>query len=197
MAKLQHRKHLAASIALLITAGTALAASLAPADEDILRKALGPRPEIRNYSQQDQFVTDLLAWKARRKELTDKLLQGKDILPPRPEQPDDWHHVTGPEDLDTALQNAEGYQQPNYKEPLRYDRTTHLSFPLPPLGKQQLAKERLEPVRPPLKAGNPDNNLEPILEEASQLQQDMAARQAESPLPSLDTQRFVSHSQMR
>ncbi|MZR63462.1 hypothetical protein [Alcanivorax sp. DP30] len=163
----------------------------------MLERALGPRPEIRNYSQQDQFVTDLLAWKSRRKTLTRKLLKGEAILPPAPEQPGNWHHVTGPEDLDTALQNARGYQQPNYKEPRRYDRTTHLSFPLPPLGKQQLAKERLEPVRPPLKTNNPDNNLEPILEEASQLQRDMTARQAEPPLPSLEIQRFVSHSQMK
>ena len=160
----------------------------------MLDSALGPRPEIRNYSQQDQFVTDLLAWKARRKALTNKLLQGLSILPPHPEQPDDWHHVTGPEDLETALQNARGYQQPNYREPLRYDRTTHISFPLPPLGKQQLAKERLEPVRPPLTA----NTIpEPLLDETSQLQREMAARQADQPLPSLERQQFVSHSEMR
>lgn len=188
---------LTASLVLLFLSTSILASSLDPADEERLRQALGPRPEIRNYSQQDQFVTDLLAWKSRRKTLTRKLLEGEAILPPAPEQPDNWHHVTGPEDLDTALQNARGYQQPNYKEPRRYDRTTHLSFPLPPLGKQQLAKERLEPVRPPLKTNNPDNNLEPILEEASQLQRDMAARQAEPPLPSLEIQRFVSHSQMK
>ncbi|MCK0153528.1 hypothetical protein MWU49_07430 [Alcanivorax sp. S6407] len=136
--------------------------------QGMLEQALGPRPEIRNYDRQDQFVTDLLAWKARRKELTDRLLEGEAILPPEPEKPDDWHHVTGPEDLDTALQNAEGYQQPNYKEARRYDRTTHLSFPLPPLGKQQLAREQLKPVRPPLKGNH---------------------RQ-----PSTETQRLLSHA---
>lgn len=197
MAQPGKRRHLVASLFLLLWAGTCLASQLTAEDEAALQQALGPRPEIRNYNKQDQFVTDLLAWKARRKELTDKLLEGKEILPPQPEQPEDWHHVTGPEDLDTALRNARGYQQPNYKEARRFDRTTHLSFPLPPLGKQQLARERVEPTRPPLKLVTPDTTLDPILEEASQLQQDMAARQTESPPPSLDTHRFVSHSELR
>lgn len=197
MAWLQHRRFLAALFVLLITAGSASAASLDPADEEALRQVLGPRPEIRNYSKQDQFVTDLLAWKARRKTLTQKLQQGEDILPPQPRKPNDWHHVTGPEDLDTALRNAKGYQQPNYKEALRYDRTTHLSFPLPPLGKQQLADERLEPVRPPLRHPAAEGVPEPLLDETSQLQREMAAQQADLPPPSLERQRFLGYSEMR
>lgn len=132
--------HLTLLCALLIPAASLARPDLSDEQQHMLEQALGPRPEIRNYDQQDQFVTDLLAWKARRKALTEKLLEGERILPPEPEPPSNWHNVTGPEDLDTALQNAKGYQQPNYKEARRYDRTTHLSFPLPPLGKQQLAK---------------------------------------------------------
>ncbi|MQX52864.1 hypothetical protein [Alcanivorax sediminis] len=182
----------------VLAPGSTLAGpDLSPKQQSALEHVLGPRPEIRNYSQQDQFVTDLLAWKARRESLTEKLRAGEDILPPQPEKPDDWHHVTGPEDLDTALQNAEGYQQPRYKEARRYDRTTHISFPLPPLGKQQLAKERLEPVRPPLRAITNETVPAPLLDETSQLQREMAARQADLPLPSLETQRIVSHSELR
>lgn len=149
--------HLTLLCALLIPAASLARPDLSDEQQHMLEQALGPRPEIRNYDQQDQFVTDLLAWKARRKALTEKLLEGERILPPEPEPPTNWHNVTGPEDLDTALQNAKGYQQPNYKEARRYDRTTHLSFPLPPLGKQQLSKERLEPIRPPFK----DDNQQP------------------------------------
>ena len=182
---------------LALTGITHASPELSDEQQIMLEQALGPRPEIRNYSKQDQFVTDLLAWKARRKELTEKLHAGQAILPPQPDQPDDWHHVTGPADLDTALQNAQGYQQPNYKEARRYDRTTHLSFPLPPLGKQQLAKERLAPTRPPLKISGNQNTATQQLEETSQLQREMSVRQAE-PLPDpVEIQRFVSHAELR
>ncbi|KGD64221.1 hypothetical protein Y5S_02523 [Alcanivorax nanhaiticus] len=182
---------------IILPAASAANPDLPHEQQRILEQALGPRPEIRNYSKQDQFVTDLLAWKARRKTLTQKLQQGEDILPPQPRKPNDWHHVTGPEDLDTALRNAKGYQQPNYKETLRYDRTTHLSFPLPPLGKQQLADERLEPVRPPLRHPAAEGVPEPLLDETSQLQREMAAQQADLPPPSLERQRFLGYSEMR
>ncbi len=104
--------------------------------------------------------------------------------------------MTGPEDLDTALQNAHGYVQPRYKEPRRYNRTTHLSFPLQPLGKQQLARERLEPVTPPYQAHTPETP-DALLDETSQLQRDMAAQQADLPPPSLQRQQFVGHTEMR
>ena len=152
--------HLTLLCALLIPAASLARPDLSDEQQHMLEQALGPRPEIRNYDQQDQFVTDLLAWKARRKALTEKLLEGERILPPEPEPPSNWHNVTGPEDLDTALQNAKGYQQPNYKEARRYDRTTHLSFPLPPLGRQQLAREQLKPVQPPLKGNHHQTSTE-------------------------------------
>ena len=196
MVRPRHPWQLAGWLALLLLAGSALASPLNPADEEVLRQALGPRPEIRNYSKQDQFVTDLLAWKARRKALTEKLIRGENILPPQPEKPNDWHHVTGPEDLDTALQNARGYEQPNYQESLRYDRTTHLSFPLPPLGKQQLANERLEPVTPPLIHQHSETVPGPLLDETSQLQREMSAQRADPPPPSLERQRYLGYSEM-
>lgn len=55
-----------------------------------------------------------------------------------------WHTVTGPENLDQAVRNAWGYQQPEYEEPLRFDRTTHISFPLPALPGSAMSEHTIE-----------------------------------------------------
>ena len=56
----------------------------------------------------------------------------------------DWHIVTGPEDLDQAVSNARGYQQPAYEEPVRFDRSTHISFPLAPLPGESMARQAID-----------------------------------------------------
>ena len=55
-----------------------------------------------------------------------------------------WHNVTGPEDIDQAVRNAWGYQQPEYEDPLRFDRSTHISFPLPPLPGAAMSEHTIE-----------------------------------------------------
>lgn len=112
-------------LAALIFSGAALASE----------QRLPPRPQISDYQDQSKFVADVLAWEKLRDELANS-------PPPPPEPTDlDWHHVTGPEDLDTAIMNAEGYIQPSYKEKLRFNRTTHISFPLPKLDSQEMAEK--------------------------------------------------------
>ena len=108
---------------------------------------MGPRPNIEHYDNRDEFVRDILAWERRREELESAWLSGKLNLS-EPDESDlahDWHHVTGPEDLETAIQNAEGYEQPHYLEQFRFNRTTHVSFPLDPLAPEQMASRRVEP----------------------------------------------------
>jgi len=100
-----------------------------------------PRPNIADYTDQSRFVTDVLAWEKLRAARETQPLRA---TPSTHNTEHDWHHVTGPEDLDKALKNAEGYQQPNYREPVRYNRTTHLSFPLKKLAPEQMAVERAE-----------------------------------------------------
>jgi hypothetical protein len=39
--------------------------------------------------------------------------------------------ITGPEDLGDAIEKARSIEHPDYKESIRYRRTTHISFPLP------------------------------------------------------------------
>lgn len=38
--------------------------------------------------------------------------------------------ITGPEDLGDAIEKARSIEHPDYKERIRYRRTTHISFPL-------------------------------------------------------------------
>ena len=184
-------------LSVLLTLPSFLFASpLSQQQANILERAAGPRPEIQHYERQDQFVTDLLAWQTRKNQLQQRLENGENISPPPPPSQDDWHHVTGPEDLDTAIRNAEGYQQPRYQEARRFDRTTHLSFPLSPLEKDQLAEKALSAHALP--EPRPDEDIpEVILEENTRLQREMAASHAGPALPSLERQQFVSHSELR
>ena len=185
------------SVMMLALNGQALGAQDVESPQEALVRALGPRPEIRDYTRQDRFVTDLLAWQRHKSELEAKLARGESIAPPAPAPQPNWHHVTGPEDLDTTLHNAQGYKQPNYQEPIRYDRTTHLSFPLPPLPQQQLSEKVLIGERPVPADPAKEEIPEELLEENTRLQREMAASRANLPPPELNRQHFVSHSQLR
>ena len=185
------------SVMMLALNGQALGAQDVESPQEALARALGSRPEIRDYTRQDRFVTDLLAWQRHKSELEAKLARGEPIAPPAPAPQPNWHHVTGPEDLDTALHNAQGYKQPNYQEPIRYDRTTHLSFPLPPLPQQQLSEKILTGERPVPADPAKEEIPEELLEENTRLQREMAASRANLPPPELNRQHFVSHSQLR
>ncbi len=185
------------SVMMLTLNGQALGAQEVESPQEALARALGSRPEIRDYTRQDRFVTDLLAWQRHKSELEAKLARGEPIAPPAPAPQPNWHHVTGPEDLDTALHNAQGYKQPNYQEPIRYDRTTHLSFPLPPLPQQQLSEKVLTGERPVPADPAKEEIPEELLEENTRLQREMAASRANLPPPELNRQHFVSHSQLR
>ncbi len=98
---------------------------------------LPPRPNIADYEDQNRFVSDVLAWEKRVAALRAQPPSATTTQP----DPQDWHHVTGPEDLDTALKNADGYVQPQYKERKRFNRTTHISFPLTQLELEEMASQ--------------------------------------------------------
>ncbi|WP_300411863.1 hypothetical protein [uncultured Alcanivorax sp.] len=191
-------------IAFLALLGSMLpAATLAAGDNGLsqgqqqaLEQALGPRPDIQNYRRQDQFVTDLLAWQQRKTRLTARLSRGESITPPRPSTPKDWHHVTGPEDLDTAVRNAHGYVQPTYREPIRFNRTTHVSFPLAPLPGQQLADKALS-VPGTLPDNHDDEIPEILLEDNVRIQRELSARRTPLPLPTLERETVVNQAELR
>ena len=112
---------------------------------DQIEQLIGPRPDIDDYSNRDEFVRDILAWEKRREQVEAAWLSGQLSVDTPERSAGDWHHVTGPEDLDTALRNADGYEQPHYRETYRYNRTTHISFPLDPLAPDQMATRIVAP----------------------------------------------------
>ncbi len=56
---------------------------------------------------------------------------------------EDWHDVNGPETLEGALRKARGYTPPDYDARYRFNRTTHLSFPLPRLEGEQMSGQAI------------------------------------------------------
>lgn len=134
---------------------TALPAALAAELPDPLARLMPPRPVIENYQDQTRFVADVLAWERQRQALQQRLKNGELKLEDdnARDTEDNWHHITGPEDLETAINNARGYIQPRYRERYRYNRTTHVSFPLEHLPSDALAHEvipSLPQAKPPL-----------------------------------------------
>ena len=109
-----------------------------PGPQALADNGLPPRPDIADYEDQNRFVADVLAWE---KQVKARRTNPTPAPESRPAGEHDWHHITGPEDLDVALRNAHGYEQPHYKEPLRYNRTTHISFPLQHLGFDEMASQ--------------------------------------------------------
>ena len=141
----------------LVTALALLLPALSAAeDAGYLTGWLPPRPQMEDYQDREAFVADILRWQRERNELAARAARGE--LPPLPEEsaaehdPDDWHVITGPEDLDVAVQKAYGYQQPAYEEPLRFNRTTHISFPLESLPLEDMAENAVNGV-----LGTPDH----------------------------------------
>lgn len=121
---------------------------------------LPPRPKMENYQDRDAFVADILRWQRERDQLSARAARGE--LPPLPadsaaeHDPADWHTITGPEDLETAVRNASGYQQPEYEEPLRFNRTTHISFPLEKLPAEAMADKAVDGALDGDKADKPE-----------------------------------------
>lgn len=131
---------------------------------------LPPRPKIENYQDRDAFVADILRWQRERDQLSARAARGE--LPPLPadsaaeHDPTDWHTITGPEDLETAVRNASGYEQPEYQEPLRFNRTTHISFPLEKLPAEAMADKAVDGALDSSKTGKPAGELtERLLED--------------------------------
>jgi hypothetical protein len=166
-----------------------LGSEVALADGGYLTGWLPPRPKIEHYQDRDAFVADILRWQRERDALSARAARGE--LPPLPadsgaeHDPADWHTITGPEDLETAVRNAYGYEQPHYAEPLRFNRTTHISFPLESLPSEAMADKVIDGVlnegNSKRRAGEPTGTLLEDLDEITRL----PATLAEPLLPAL------------
>jgi hypothetical protein len=122
------------------------------------------RPLLENYSDYNQFLIDMAAYKKHLREQQDQPQdqttdssaakpEGGDAPAPTdhgnantdnpPRDADDEAApppliVQGPEDLDNAVQAAKSFPHPSYMRTRRYNRSTAQSFRLPPLTPQDL-----------------------------------------------------------
>lgn len=168
-------------LALLLTTAPVLSAST----------ELPPRPKLDQYANEEAFVKDVLAWEKRKRELEAQGRLEQETASEAESRPGDWHHITGPENLDEALRNAYGYEQPDYKEKYRFNRTTHISFPLERLGPGQLSRSAitggLHGDQSYQRSLQPLPELRTILEETSDMLElgELAPRQELEPPPEI------------
>ena len=150
----------------------------------------GPRPQISDYQDQQTFVKALLAWQRRMAQWQPG--ESDTAPPPLRDDQKDWHRVTGPEDLDTAVSNAAGYQQPRYREAKRFDRTTHVSFPLAPLPQELLADQVVETT-----TATDNRNLLPALPDPLQELDSPSLELTDSPISFTPPERREVSTRMR
>lgn len=104
------------------------------------------RPRLDQFSSYDAFMQAMVAWESRpaRPQAIKSQTAATTPRPPAtrpipvPEGVDPTSEsappplaITGPEDLDTAVELAKDISHPDYTAPVRYNRSTHISFPLP------------------------------------------------------------------
>lgn len=101
--------------------------------------ANGERPRLQNYPSYYQFLQALEAWNKANPQgkVAQQPTPAVEVPPPPPANIDPTSElapppfiVKGPEDLDQAVELARDIEHPDYKEKIRYNRTTHISFPL-------------------------------------------------------------------
>lgn len=103
------------------------------------------RPRLEQYTSYEEFLRAKVAWESRppaalsKPEAPAPVAAGSPTTRPIPvpegidptsETAPPPLAITGPEDLDVAVELAKDIKHPDYTDPIRYNRTTHLSFPL-------------------------------------------------------------------
>lgn len=99
------------------------------------------RPQLENYADPDEFISDVLAWQQQQRSAKSADTAADEQEPAN--NSGSWHNITGPEKLDEAIRKAYGYTPPDYKARYRFNRTTHLSFPLPRLESSQMSGQAI------------------------------------------------------
>lgn len=113
--------------------------------------ASSERPRLEDYPSSYEFLQALQAWNREHPEgsvparpaaatTTQAAPQAAAVLDPTSELAPPPIEITGPENLDHAVEQAKSIEHPNYKEKIRYHRTTHLSFPLPKIDGQDMSQ---------------------------------------------------------
>ncbi|MFN3586576.1 MAG: hypothetical protein ACK4UT_03645 [Moraxellaceae bacterium] len=111
------------------------------------------RPRLEEYPSTTAWLQALQAYDRRREPALATATPAKETpatspLPlPLPEGMDPASEaapppllITGPEDLERAVELARDIHHPEYEQPIRYNRTTHLSFPLRTIESQDMSQ---------------------------------------------------------
>lgn len=134
-----------------------------------------PRPE--QYSSTDAYMKALLAWESRPASADSKAASTTHPIPvpegidPTSETAPPPLAINGPEDLDTAVELAKGITHPNYTAPIRYHRSTHISFPLTSIDGQDMSEASIPnalQIRKPVDEKDKDKSVEVIEQQMSQ-----------------------------
>lgn len=129
--------------ALVLALTTLSAGTLVAAPED--------RPRIESYPSSYEFLRALQAWNRAHQDrpaspkeaapAVSSVLAHPDVanIDPTSELAPPPIIITGPENLDHAVEQAKSITHPAYKQKIRYHRTTHISFPLPTIDGQDMS----------------------------------------------------------
>ena len=115
--------------------------------------ASGERPRLESYPSSYEFLQALQAWNQAHADAAAKpvvaVAAQQEIATPAPavatidptsELAPPPIEITGPENLDHAVEQARSITHPNYKEKIRYHRSTHISFPLHSIDGQDMSQ---------------------------------------------------------
>jgi hypothetical protein len=126
---------LAAASGTLVTVGTLTSLGAVMATP-VVAAPSEQRPRLQDFPSSTQFIQALEAWN---RDHPDGVVVAPVIKPappaivvtdPTSEFAPPPFEITGPENLAEAVEKAKSIEHPNYKEKIRYHRSTHLSFPL-------------------------------------------------------------------
>jgi hypothetical protein len=118
------------------------------------------RPRLDQFSSYDAFMQAMASWEARpisrpmtastpaatptANAPTTRPIPLPEGMDPASEKAPPPLAITGPEDLETAVELAKDISHPNYTARIRYNRTTHLSFPLQSIDGSDMSQTSIE-----------------------------------------------------
>lgn len=133
---------LSVSLHALVLALTSLSAGLLMAASD-------ERPRLENYPSSFEFLHALHEWnrahpdgEAQKPSSPPVAIEAvaQAAIDPTSELAPPPFAITGPEDLDHAIERAKDIAHPAYKEKIRYRRSTHISFSLPTIDGKDMSQ---------------------------------------------------------
>ncbi len=161
-----------------------LAFSLTTTSAGLTAAAAEERPRLHDYPSSYAFLQALEVWN---REHPGGAISGTPASPasepkstvavdPTSELAPPPFEVTGPENLDTAVEKARDIAHPDYKEKTRYRRSTHLSFPLHSIDGQDMSQASVGDALD-IKGTSETEKIAGLQKLASQLEEDPLKQQ--------------------